>query len=321
MVTMAPDTDTHARLESLAVSIKARLRETGARVLQIGQELAEAKRLSVSTKAFEAWVVGKVGISLATAYRWIQTASMFATFGLDRRPDLLDECDVADILSVSFPQAFRSRIAARLKAFTAAEQEATEAKADAEKEMKKLKKATEELTAAEKTLTEAKAKAERLTGPAQATHDAVKSKVVDIRSRVTEAQSRVASILSDARTKIEQSKAAVAQAKSKAAETQATADATQATAAEAKAAVQTEVKATVAAVQTGRKTGTPPAKVTPDIKTDAWVMFSKQVIRAAVDKAAEVFPLDVARQRLAVSSLGSAMQAAAGNIGKATKVA
>jgi len=195
-----PDID--RRLDEISSSVRVKLRETGARVVAVGLELAEAKRLLGPGRAFESWVVSACGLSVATAYRWIQAAEGFRTLRLDQRPDLLDETDIADMLSVSFPQSLRTRIQARVKALDAAEEQAKEAKAEAEREARKLVRLEAELAEAEAELKKAEEKADRIEAkakeakaevlnPAKEKADGVRSKVRDIKERLDVAQAKV----------------------------------------------------------------------------------------------------------------------------------
>jgi len=282
--------DTGKRLEELASSIRTKLRETGFRIVAVGMDLAEAKRILGPGKPFEQWLVGSVGLSIATAYRWIQAAESFRALKLQERPDLLEPGDVADIISASFPQALRSRILKRVEALDKSEADAKDARHVVETEARKLAKAEAELSEAEAEekkaeddLKKATGKAEADAKPATEKAEGVRSKVRDLRTRLSEAKGTVVSILENARAKVSEAHAQAQGARQAVAEAQKTEAAAGVKVAEAAAGVKAEAKA----VKDGKGNGKP-----GDTKAKAWDVFVKGWLNTLEAKVREVFPAE-----------------------------
>ncbi len=274
-------------------------------------------------KAFESWVVSACGLSVATAYRWIQAAEGFKGLRLDKRPDLLDEVDVADMLSVSFPQALRSRILKRIDALDKAEADAGEAKKLVEAETRKLAKVEAEAVEAEAVLKDAQAKADRIRAKADETlkpamdhAKGVSSKVQDIRARLAEAKGKVSSILDAARGKVQQAQVqaqaarqAVTQAQAKVTETQTKAD-------EAKAEVKVTVEGAKAEAK-GKRNGR--GKAEADTKSQAWDVFIRGWMNTLESKIRDTFPPE--KQAEALQAVGNMVLALSQNYKARAKAA
>jgi chromosome segregation ATPase len=297
--------DVGKRLEELASSIRTKLRETGFRIVSIGMDLAEAKRLLGPGKPFELWCVGTVGLSIATAYRWIQAAETFKALKLQERPDLLEPGDVADIISASFPQALRSRILRRVEALDKAEADAKDARKLVEAETRHLAKVETELSEAQAEATKAKAKLEHVTSKANAdakpaldTLTGIESKVRDARTRLSQAKATVVSILESARAKVSEAHAQAQGARQAVAEAQKTEAKADVKVAEAKADVKVEVKA----AKDGKGNGKP-----DELKAKAWDMFLKGWLNTLEAKVRETFPVE--RQAEALQAIANAVLA------------
>jgi len=301
--TMPVKPDVGKRLEEIASSVRTKLRETGARIVAVGLDLSEAKKLLGPGKPFEIWVQSACGLSVATAYRWIQAAEVFKGLRLDERPDVLDETDVADIISVSFPQALRSRIQARFKALDQAEADAAEAKRETEREARKLTQAEAELREAEEELTKADAKAKKIQArtdavvkPMRDKADGIRSKVRDIKVRLETAKGKVVQIREAAKAKLTQAKADTQAAKQAVTEAQAKATEAQAKADTAKADAKAETKAAVSEAKATTKA---------ENKANAWEVFLRQWLNTLEAKVRETFPVE--KQAEALQAVGNAV--------------
>jgi hypothetical protein len=295
------------RLDAIASSIRVKLREAGARVIAIGFELAEAKKLLGPGKAFELWLASACGLSLATAYRWIQAAEGFKALRLDQRPDVLDHSDVAEILSVTFPQAFRLRIQKRIDALDKAEADAAEVKKQADAEARKLEKAERELADAEGELRKAtekanaiRAKADETLKPAQEKADGLRSKVRDIRQRLTEAKGKVVEIEQAAKVRVMQAQQQAQQARQAVVQAQQAVTQAVAKVETAKADVKAEAKQ---AVTSAKARGKPEA----DAKGEAWDVFLRQWLNTLEAKVKETFPVE--QQAAVFQGVGNAVLA------------
>jgi hypothetical protein len=290
--------DVGKRLEELCSSIRTKLRETGFRIVSIGADLAEAKRLLGPGKPFEQWLVGSVGLSIATAYRWVQAAETFKALKLQERPDLLEPGDVADIISASFPQSLRSRILRRVEALDKAEADAKDARKAVETETRRLARAEAELTEAQAEATKAKTRMEHVKGKAEAeakptldTLTGVESKVKDARTRLSEAKATVVSILETARAKVSEAHAQAQGARQAVAEAQRTEAAAGVKVAEAAAGVKVEAKA----AKDGKGNGKP-----QELKAKAWDIFIKGWLNTLEAKVRETFPVERQAEALQV---------------------
>jgi hypothetical protein len=299
------ETGKHAqRLTELASSVRTKLKEAGFRIVQIGLDLSEAKKLLGPGKPFELWCVGSCGLSVATAYKWIQAAEGFKMLRLHERPDLLEPSDVADLIAVSFPQGLRARILRKVEALDKAEGEAKEARKVVDLESRKLAKAEAELQEAEADAKEAKAKYDKATAKAEADAkpsmveaEEVKSKVRDIRQRLADAKSKVASILDEAKVKVQEAHTQAQAARVAVTQAQAVEVRAEAKVNDAKANVKTEAKAT--------------KEAKPDAKAQAWEVFLKQWVNTLEAKVKETFPPEkqaVAFQLVANMVLSMAQQ-------------
>jgi hypothetical protein len=297
--------DSGKRLEELASSIRTKLRETGFRIVAVGMDLAEAKRILGPGKPFEQWLVGSVGLSIATAYRWVQAAETFKALRLHDRPDLLEPGDVADIISASFPQALRTRILKRVEALDKAEADAKDARKLVETEARKLVKAEAELSEAEAEAKKAKDKLEKASAKAEAEAkpvfdeaEGVRSKVSDVRKRLSEAKATVASILESARAKVSEAHQTAQAARVAVTQAQQTEAAAGVKVTEAAAGVKVEAKA----AKDGKGNGKP-----EDTKAKAWDVFLRGWLNTLEAKIRETFPVE--RQAEALQAVANAVLA------------
>jgi len=304
--------EVQSELENLAASIVVKLREAGSRVVSIGLDLYKAKRLLGPGKGFEMWVSGRLGLSIATAYRWIQAAEGFKTLRLDERPDLLDETDVAEILSVSFPQGFRNRIASRVKALDEAEAVGKEAEETVKAEVRKLAKATDALKEAEAEFTKAQAKADKITEEPSGVVDVAKTKVLRIRTALDAAKTEAARVKAEAMTKVQNAKAQAKAAREGVSKAQAEAEAAKVQTEAAKADVQTEAKASIQGVKAKAKAEADTkaqARTEASNKAQGWEVFLSQWMNTLEAKIKETFPVE--RQAEAFKIIGNMLLAKA----------
>lgn len=297
--------DTGKRLEELCSSIRTKLRETGFRIVAVGMDLAEAKKLLGPGKAFELWCVGSCGLSVSTAYKWIQAAEGFKMLRLHERPDLLEPADVADLVSVTYSQGLRSRILKRVEALDKAEIEAKDARKVVETEARRLVKLETELSEAQAEAGKAKAKLEHVKSKAETdakptldTLTGVESKVRDARTRLSEAKATVVSILETARQKVSEAHAQAQGARQAVAEAQKVEAKAEAKVAEAKADVKAEAKAT----KDSKGNGKP-----EELKAKAWEIFLKGWLNTLEAKVRDTFPVE--RQAEALQVVANAVLA------------
>jgi chromosome segregation ATPase len=308
--------EVETRLVSIASEVKTKLHETGERVFKVGLLLIEAKRLCGSVKVFEAWLSAAVGMSVATAYRWIAQATSLSALQLDRYPDLLEAADVADMLQVTVSATQRRRLESRAKVYQAAARDAAEATKTLEKEKGKLSKLEAEAKDAAETLEKAKERAVKHLAPVKSEADGKASLLSDARERVKAASEKVQNIISEARGKVADAKAKVTSQGQKVAE----AASRQAAAEAAKTDAKAGVKAEAEAAKQGKAAGKADAKAMEAARD--WEAFHKATVQTVCNRALSTFP-DAHKAAEAVKQIANGLLGAAQNMekGQALKAA
>ncbi len=276
--------EVESRLVTIASEVKEHLSQIGGRYFKAGLLLIEAKRLCGSVKVFEAWLASSLQISVASAYRWMQTAQSLASFQLDRYPELLEVADTADMVQVSMPASLRRRLENRVKVYQTAAKEAAEAQKDLDREKGKLAKVEAEAKAANDRLETAKQAAAKKLSPVKVEADGQASKLADQKERVSEAAGKVSSIMAAAREKVQLAKAkvreqgqAVAQAASRAAAAEAE-----------KQVAKASVKETADKGKADKASKANDTKALQSAKD--WDAFSKATIQTVINRALDMFP-------------------------------
>lgn len=288
-------------LVSLSENLRRKLREAGQRVLEIGALLARAKTLIPQGKLFESWCLGECGLSLATAYRWIQASETAETLKLYQTPDLLEPSDVGELISVSFPNSLRQRVFKRLEMLRRVEAQAGELRKELQAEQKKLGSVEEKAKAAKAEFDKAAAKAVEKVKPLKDSAEGYGSQVRDARERVTDLQARIRQAEAEARAKLTEAQADVQAQKRTVAEKAAAVGQAETKAGEAREAVKTEAQAVQAEAQAKRRPEAPKA----DGKgADAFRRFAEQWCQTLAQKAREMVtdPRERSRELQAVAA-------------------